>query len=63
FYLSNNKGKQKIDAKAEGNIAKFAPQRLREEAVAYLSNLVENYPQSQYKNDAEKTLESLKAKK
>ncbi len=64
FYLSNNKGKQKIDAKSsDDDKKKFAPEKLREDATAYLAQLVENYPQSQYKNDAEKTLESLKAKK
>ena len=61
FYLSNNKGKQKIVSEDEK--VKFAPEKLREDATAYLSQLVENYPQSQYKSDAEKTLESLKAKK
>lgn len=64
FYLSNNKGKQKIDAKSsDEDKKKFAPEKLREDATAYLSQLVENYPQSQYKADAAKTLESLKAKK
>lgn len=61
FYLSNNKGKQKIVSEDEK--IKFAPGKLREDATAYLSRLIENYPQSQYKNDAQKTLGSLKAKK
>lgn len=63
FYLSDNKGKQKVDTKSEEETRKFAPEKLREDAVAYLSQLVENYPQSQYKNDAEKTLTALKPKK
>ncbi len=62
FYLSNNKGKQKVDTKSEEETKKFAPEKLREDAVAYLSQLVENYPQSQYKSDAEKTLTALKPK-
>jgi outer membrane protein assembly factor BamD (BamD/ComL family) len=61
FYLSNNKGKQKIVSEDEK--IKFAPEKLREDATAYLSQLVENYPQSEYKSDAQKTLDSLKAKK
>ncbi|MCY7344758.1 MAG: outer membrane protein assembly factor BamD [Pyrinomonadaceae bacterium] len=61
FYLSENKGKQKIVSEDEKK--KFAPEKLREDAAAYLSQLIENYPQSQYKADAQKTLESLKAKK
>ena len=63
FYLSNNKGKQKIDAKAsDDDKKKFAPGKLRENATAYLSQIIESYPQSQYKSDAAKTLESLRAK-
>lgn len=62
FYLSNNKGKQKIDQKNEEEAKKFAPERMREEATAYLGQLIENYPQSRFKEDAEKTLKSLKAK-
>ena len=62
FYLSNNKGKQKIDAKSsDDDKKKFAPEKLREDATAYLSQLIKDYPQSQYKGDAAKTLESLKA--
>ena len=60
FYLSNNKGKQKITTEDEKK--KFAPEKLREDAVAYLSHIVENYPQSQYKSDAEKTLTEIKPK-
>ncbi len=59
FYLSDNKGKQKIDLKTEKDKEKFAPEKLREDAVAYLSMLVEKYPQSSYKSDAEKTLKQL----
>ena len=62
FYLSNNKGKQKVNAKLEED-KKFAPEKMREDATAYLAQLVENYPQSQYKSGAEKTLQSLKAVK
>lgn len=64
FYLSENKGKQKVDAKSsDEDKKKFAPEKLRADATAYLSQLVEQFPQSQYKADAEKTLQSLKAKK
>lgn len=63
FYLAKNKGKQKIDAKNEEEAKKFAPEKMREESTAYLSQLIENYPQSRFKGDAEKTLQSLKAKK
>ncbi|MCU1289830.1 MAG: outer membrane protein assembly factor BamD [Acidobacteria bacterium] len=63
FYLSDNKGKQKIEAAAEKDKEKFAPEKMREDAVAYLSMLVEKYPQSSFRNDAEKALKQLEAKK
>ncbi|CAN5593189.1 hypothetical protein BH24ACI2_BH24ACI2_04080 [soil metagenome] len=61
YYLSENKGKQKIVSEEEKK--KFAPEKLREDAVAYLAAIVEKYPQSQYKDEAEKTLKELEAKK
>lgn len=63
FYLSDNKGKQKIDQKSEKEKDKFAPTKLREDARAYLSTLVEKYPQSLFKADAEKTLKEIEVKK
>ena len=62
LYLSENKGKQKVDLHLEKEKDKFAPAKLREDAVAYLSMLIEKYPESRYKNDAEKTVNELKAK-
>ena len=64
FYLSNNKGKQKLDAKAtEDDKKKYDPAKLREDAKMYLTMLVEKYPNSSFKSDAEKTLKELEAKK
>ncbi len=61
FYLSNNKGKQKIDVGlTEDEKKKYAPEKLREEATMYLTMLVEKYPNSKFKNDAAKTLKELK---
>ncbi|HQY65982.1 MAG TPA: outer membrane protein assembly factor BamD [Pyrinomonadaceae bacterium] len=62
YYLSENKGKQKIDYKSEKEKVKFAPAKLREDAVMYFGMLVEKYPQSKYKADAETTLTVLKSK-
>ena len=59
-YLSENKGRQKIDLKTEKDKERFAPEKLRENAVAYLSMLVEKYPDSKYREEAQKTLEKLK---
>ena len=65
YYLSENKGKQKIDLKtlSEEDKKKYAPEKLREDAVAYFAMLVEKYPQSRFKADAEKTLKEIQAKK
>lgn len=60
YYLSENKGKQKIDLKSKKEKEKYAPAKLKEDAVAYLSMLVEKYPESKYRPDAEKTLAVLK---
>lgn len=62
YYLSENKGKQKIDYKSEKEKVKFAPAKLREDAVMYFGMLVEKYPQSKYKADAETILTVLKSK-
>ncbi len=61
YYLSDNKGKQKIISEEEKK--KFAPEKLREDAVAYLSLIIDKYPQSLFKADAEKTLKAIEAKK
>lgn len=63
YYLSEGKGKQKIDAKTDEEKAKYAPEKLRDDALAYLSMLVEKYPSSQYRDDAEKALKLLQTAK
>ncbi len=64
FYLSNNKGKQKLGEKdSAAEKTKYAPEKLREDAVAYLSQLVKDYPQSSFKADAEKTLKQIADRK
>ncbi len=60
-YLSNNEGKQKVNLKSEKEKEKFAPEKLKEDAVAYFSMLIEKYPESKYREDAERTLKELKA--
>ena len=63
YYLADNKGKQKVDLKLEKEKDKFTPTKLRENAVAYLSQLVEKYPQSKYIDDAKKALNLIKGEK
>jgi outer membrane protein assembly factor BamD (BamD/ComL family) len=60
YYLSKNKGSQKLeDIKREEEKQKFAPAKLRDEAIGYLSQLVKSYPNSSYKKEAEKTLKEI----
>ena len=61
YYLSANKGKQKIDPKSEKEKEKYAPAKLKEDAVAYLSMVVDKNPESKYRPDAEKTLATLRS--
>lgn len=61
YYLSENKGKQKVNLKSAKEKDKFAPEKLREDAVAYLAMLIEKFPQSQYRDESEKTLAMLKS--
>jgi len=61
YYLSENKGKQKVDFKNDKEKEKFAPDKLRKDAVNYLTQVVEKYPQSTFVPDAKKTLDELKS--
>jgi outer membrane protein assembly factor BamD (BamD/ComL family) len=63
YYLSENKGKQKVDLASEKEKQRFAPEKLRENAVAYLSTIVDKYPDSKYRANAEATLKILKSDK
>ncbi len=63
YYLSINKGKQKIDKNSEQEKAKFAPEKLRDDAIGYFTAISEKFPQSQYKADAEKMLKALGTQK
>src|SRR5688500_5586953 len=60
FYLSKNQGKQKVNLKSDREKNRYAPEKLREDSVAYLSLLLEKNPQTQYKDEAEKVLAELK---
>ena len=64
YYLLIGKGKQKIrpEKLSKEERARFAPKRLRGNAIAYLGILVEDHPDSKYKKKAEKTLKLLRAR-
>jgi len=63
LYLSEGKGKQKPDlykrAGANQKSVNLTPEEFRAEARAYFSQLVESYPDSQFKNEALDDLKSL----
>lgn len=63
YYLSKNFGKQKVDLTIEREKEKYAPEKLREDAVAYLSLMLEKNPESEYSEEAKKTLGELKPSK
>lgn len=63
YYLSEGKGKQKVNLKLAKERDKFAPAKLREDAIAYLTIVVEKYPDSKFVADAQKTLAILQAAK
>lgn len=63
YYLMQNKGNQKVDLKDEKEKEKFAPDKLKDDAIRYLSEVVEKHPESKYAADAQKTLAQLKATK
>lgn len=60
YYLSKNEGKQKVNLNLEREREKYDPQRLRENAVAFLSMMLERNPESKYRENAEKVLKELK---
>ena len=62
YYLSIGKGKQKINLAVltDEQKERYAPKRLREDALAILSKLTEDFPDSKYTKKAAKTLKKLK---
>jgi outer membrane protein assembly factor BamD (BamD/ComL family) len=62
YYLSAGKGNQKINLKTEKEPEKYHPEKLRENAVAYLSTVLEKYPQSKYRDDATRALHNLRGR-
>lgn len=62
WYLADGKGKQKIDPKTEKNPEKYTPERLRSNAVAYLTEIVDKHPDSKFKDDAQKALKQIGSK-
>ncbi len=63
YFLSENKGKQKVNLKLDKEKDKFAPAKLKEDALSYLSLMLEKNPNSQYKDEAVKIIKELKPSK
>ena len=57
LYLSQNRGKQKIDSLPEKS--RLTPEKYREEARNYLSQLVNDHPESSYAKQALEALRDL----
>lgn len=60
YYLSQNKGKQKVNLAIPAEKKKYAPEKLREDAIAYLSMLVDKYSDSKYAEEAKVTLGKIR---
>ncbi len=60
YYLSKNEGRQKVNLKVDKERERYNPERLREDAVAYLSLMIEKNPDTRYRDEAEKTLKEIK---
>jgi len=63
YYLAQGKGKQKPVLKTDEEKKKYDPAKLREDAVMYLNQLIENYPQSPFLADAKKTIQEIEPAK
>jgi outer membrane protein assembly factor BamD (BamD/ComL family) len=59
LYLSEGKGKQKLAASAPGKTQEFSPETLRANARDYLTRLVNEFPKSDYRKDAQEGLARL----
>ena len=57
FYLSQNKGKQKVEKIPEQN--RLTPEKYREDARDYLSQLVNEHPDSSFSKQAQEALRDL----
>lgn len=59
FYLSQGKGKQALPKAEPGRQAEYTPEDMRDNAREYLSRLVNNYPKSSFRKEAEEALSQL----
>ena len=62
YLLAEGKGKQTVNPKSEKEMKRFGNERLMTDAAVFLSMLIDKYPQSKFKPDAQKTLAEIKSK-
>ena len=59
LYLSEGKGKQKLPASTPEKAQEFTPETLRASAREYLTRLVDDFPKSGFRKDAQEALARL----
>ena len=59
LYLSEGKGKQKPPASTPEKADEFSPENLRATAREYLTRVVDDFPQSSFRKDAQEALARL----
>lgn len=60
--LSENKGRTKLVLKDDEEKARYSPERMREDAIAYFNIIKEKYPNSKYIKEVDKQLKLLQPK-
>jgi outer membrane protein assembly factor BamD (BamD/ComL family) len=60
-YLVEGKGKQKLDKLPPNTVKEYTPEMLRNLAQMHLSRLVKDFPESDYRKEAERALAALGA--
>lgn len=63
IYLADGKGRQALVFKDDEERKRYSPERLREDALVYLSMVKEKFPNSKYIGETEKQLKLLTGKK
>lgn len=61
YFLSKNEGRQRVNLNSEKEKEKYAPEKLRADAVVYLRLMIEKNPDSKFRDEAENVLKELDA--
>lgn len=59
LYLSESKGKQKLNPSTPEKAQEYSPETLRANARDYLTRLVNDFPKSGFRKDAQEALSRL----